>query len=680
MAPSFWTESRIRAEFPRFEGTDGAQIGYCIGSEFVPRVGAISFTISVRSIGRHPGSGHLRGLVMRRSNLFCAILMAGLATAFSSSLLNADEKKANDKTLIGRSIDNFTLQDFYGKNHSLSDYADSKLVVVAFVGTECPLAKLYAPRLQAMSEEFGKQGATFLCINSNRQDSITEISSYARRHNLEVPILKDVSNDVAEHFGATRTPEIFVLDADRKVRYHGRIDAQYGFGYGVGYAKPKLDRRDLGVAVEELLAGKEVSLATTEVRGCLIGKARQPDADSKVTYTNQIARIFQKRCIECHREGQIAPFALMEYEEVAGWGEMIAEVVDEQRMPPWHANPEHGVFANENLLSQNEKELINTWVEAGCPEGDKANLPEPRQFADNWFMPQQPDMVINMRDEPFEVPAEGVVDYQNFVVDPGFTEDKWIKMAECMPGNRKVVHHIVVFVLPPQPTASQVAKRGAGKARRGKRSSQGGVDPTRGFNLLEGYAPGTRPMVYPRGMAKKIRAGSKLVFQLHYTPCGSPQTDISKMGLMFVDEDEEITHEVATTNTGTTKFLIPAGDDNYRVDARKTLDRDTLMLSYYPHMHLRGKSMKYDVTYPDGKNETLVDVPIYDFNWQVYYILAEPKLLPEGTEMHVTAYYDNSENNLANPNPAEDIDYGDQTFDEMMFGWYTAAFPVAKAE
>jgi peroxiredoxin/mono/diheme cytochrome c family protein len=584
--------------------------------------------------------------------------------------VNAAEK--TDKSLIGRSIDNFTIQDFYGKKHSLSDYADAKLMVVAFVGTECPLAKLYAPRLQAMSKEFDKQGVKFLCINANRQDSITEIASYARRHELKVPILKDVSHEVADMFGATRTPEVFVLDEDRKVRYHGRIDAQYGFGYGVGYAKPKLDRRDLGQAIEELLVGKPVSVASTEIRGCLIGRAKEADADSEVTYTNQIARVLQQRCVECHRKGQIAPFALMDYDEVAGWGEMIAEVVEDQRMPPWHANPEHGVFANENLLTEQEKDLINRWVEAGCPEGDKADLPEAREFADNWFMPQQPDMVIEMRDEPFDVPAEGVVDYQNFVVDPGFTEDKWIKMAECMPGNRQVVHHIVVFVLPPQPQA--------GKAGARRRGSRGGVDPTRGFNLLEGYAPGTQPMVYPKGMAKRIPAGAKLVFQLHYTPCGSPQQDLSKMGLMFVDEDEEITHEVATTNTGTTKFLIPAGDDNYRVDARKTFDRDTLMLSYYPHMHLRGKSMQYSVTYADGKKETLIDVPQYDFNWQVYYILAEPKMFPKGTEMHVTAHYDNSESNLANPDPSIDVDYGDQTWDEMMFGWYTAAFPISRAE
>lgn len=608
---------------------------------------------------------------MRRAYWFGAILSACAVVS-----LLATPADAAKKALIGASIEDFTLKDYYGKAHSLVDFSEARLIVVAFMGTECPLAKLYAPRLQAMSEEYAARGVVFLGINSNRQDSITELRAYARRHKLEFPILKDVGNTVADSFGATRTPEVFVLDEDRKVRYHGRIDAQYGFGAGVGYVKPKLERSDLAEALDELLAGEDVSVATTELKGCLIGRIHDQHADSEVTYSRQIARIFQDRCVECHREGQIAPFSLTEYEDAAGWGEMIAEVVREQRMPPWHANPAHGVFANENLLTDQEKELIFTWLAAGCPEGDPAELPEPRQYVENWFMPQQPDMVIQMRDEPFDVPAEGVVDYQHFVVDPGFTEDKWIKMAECMPGNRQVVHHIVVFVQPPRPEGER-GRRGR-RARRERRGSAGGVDPLQGFNLLEGYAPGTQPMVYPKGMAKKIPAGSKLVFQLHYTPCGTPQKDLSKLGLMFVDDDEEITHVVATTNTGTHNFVIPANADNHRVDARRTFSRDTLLLSYYPHMHLRGKSMRYEVIYPNGSTEILIDVPQYDFNWQVYYILAEPKMMPQGTEMHVTAYYDNSEDNLANPDPTIDVVYGEQTWDEMMYGWYTAAFPIAE--
>lgn len=400
---------------------------------------------------------------------------------------------AEQDPLIGRRIDDFKLKDYRGQPHALSDFQDQKLVVVAFLGTECPLAKLYGPRMQQLCEEFGPQGVAFLGINSNRQDAITEVAAHARIHGITFPILKDLSNVVADQFGAMRTPELFLLDEKRVVRYHGRIDAQYGFGFGVGYVKPVLDRRDLAIAVEELLADKEVSVAVTEIKGCLIGRVREADEKAKVTYSNQITRLLQDRCVHCHREGQIAPFAMTNYEEVAGWGEMIEEVVREGRMPPWHAHPQHGVFSNDAHLSQQEKDLISEWVAAGCPEGNPADLPEPRQFTEGWMLPREPDQVIYISDEPVEVMAEGTEPYRHYTVDPGFTEDKWVKWAECMPGNAQVVHHIIVYVRPP-----------GSKART--------RDPDiRGFSFLTGFAPGTRPMAFPEGTAKKIPAGSKLV-------------------------------------------------------------------------------------------------------------------------------------------------------------------------
>jgi peroxiredoxin/mono/diheme cytochrome c family protein len=581
--------------------------------------------------------------------------------AAAQSPSSADEAA---KSLVGRQIAEFALKDFRGKEHKLADFADKKLLVVAFLGTECPLAKLYGPRLQKMADELADQGVAFVGINSNRQDSITELEAHVRRHGIKFPILKDLGNRVADAFGATRTPEIFVLDENRVVRYHGRVDSQYTFDFGVGYVAPELERSDLGAALGELLAGKDVSVPETELKGCIIGRVRESKENTEVTYSNQIARIMQTRCQECHREGQIAPFALMNYDEVAGWGEMIGEVVRQQRMPPWHADPKFGHFSNALRLSDEEKQQVYSWVDNGCPEGDPADLPEPRKFAGGWFLPQEPDLVIKMGDEPFEIPAEGVVDYQYFVVDPGFTEDKWVKMAECMPGNRQVVHHIVVFL--------QLPKEDRETLRKARAS---GID-FRSLSLLEGYAPGTRPMIYPKGMAKRIPAGSKLVFNLHYTPNGSPQTDISSIGLVFADKDEVITHVAATTNTGTVDFEIPPNAPNYRIVARKKMAQDTLLLSLYPHMHLRGKSMKYEVNYPDGRHEVLIDVPRYDFNWQIYYVLAEPKLLPKDTEMVVTAYYDNSADNLSNPDPSKAVVYGPQTWDEMMYGWYSAAFPV----
>ena len=452
-----------------------------------------------------------------------------------------------------------------------------------------------------------------------------------------------------------------MLDEKRVVRYHGRIDGQYGFGFGVGYVKPVLDRRDLAIALEELLADKQVSMPVTEIKGCLIGRVREADENAEVTYSNQIARLLQNRCVYCHREGQIAPFAMTNYEEVAGWGEMIQEVVLEQRMPPWHADPKHGVFSNDAHLSSSEIKLISSWVEAGCPEGDRADLPEPHQFTAGWNMPHEPDAQIFIADEPVEVMAEGTEAYRYYTVDPGFTEDKWVKWAECMPGNAQVVHHIIVYIRPP-----------GSKART--------RDPDiRRFSFLAGFAPGTRPMAFPEGTAKKIPAGSQLVIQMHYTPCGTPQLDRSSVGLIFMDKDE-VTHIAATTNTADHEFVIPPHDANFRSEARTTFKRDTILLSLSPHMHLRGKSFRYEVTYPDGRQETLLDVPRYDFNWQNSFILAEPKLLPKGTEMHCTAYFDNSQDNLSNPDPTEEVRFGPQTWHEMMIGWYDVSYPIDQAE
>lgn len=586
------------------------------------------------------------------------------ATALVASLLLASGLSASaeeTESLIGRQIDGFELKDFRGETHQLSDYADSQLVVVAFLGTECPLAKLYGPRMQQLNEEFASQGVTFVAINSNRQDSITEMASHARIHNMEFPFLKDVGNHVADQFGATRTPQIFVLDEDRVIRYQGRIDGQYSFGAGVGYAAPKLQRRDLAEALEELLAGNDVSVAVTEAKGCLIGRVREVNSESEVTYSNQIARIFQDRCVQCHREGQIAPFSMTSYEEVAGWGEMIAEVVSENRMPPWHADPQHGAFSNDTRLSDDEQAMIFDWVANGCPEGDVANLPEPREYPESWMMPREPDQVIFFGDEAVSIKAEGVEAYRHYIVDPGFTEDKWVTWAECMPGNRQVVHHIIVFIRPP-----------------GIKSRSEDPD-IRGFGFLAGFAPGTRPVEFPAGMAKKIPAGSQLVFQMHYTPCGSPQEDLSSIGLIFTDP-EEVTHQVATTATSNHAFAIPPGAFDHKVEATHKFSRDTTLLSMFPHMHVRGKAFRYEATYPDGSHEVLLDVPHYDFNWQNSFILAEPKSIPKGTEIHCTAWYDNSTDNPNNPDPTEEVRWGPQTWHEMMIGWYDIAFPVAQAD
>lgn len=550
-------------------------------------------------------------------------------------------------------IEDFSLKDFRGKQHRLADFKDAELVVVFFTGTQCPIAKLYGSRMEKLSRDYASKGVAFVGICSNVQDSIKELEAYARDHEITFPLLKDLSNRIADQFRAERTPEVFLLDRHRQVRYRGRIDGQFTFGSGVGLSQPAPKRNDLTEAINELLAGKQVSVPKTEVRGCLIGRAKQPQPDAKVTYANQISRLFQDRCVECHREGQIAPFSLTDYDEAAGWGEMIAEVVREQRMPPWHANPKYGHFSNENRLTQAEKQLVFDWVELGCPEGDPKDLPTPKRYPEGWFMPREPDQVIYMTDEAVDIKAEGIEDYRYYVVDPGFKEDRWVSIAEAMPGNRAVVHHIIVYVRSPEAKDSNIGHS----------------------ELLVGFAPGTRPLPLPAGWARKIPAGSKLIFEMHYTPIGVPQQDRSKLGLVFMNEDE-VTHHSWTTNAINTKLEIPPRASHHREVAAKTFKQDVRLLSLFPHMHIRGKSFRYELTYPDGNHEIILDVPRYDFNWQNSFVFSEPKHIPKGTKMLCTAYFDNSASNLANPDPTKTVRWGEQTWEEMLIGWHDVATPI----
>jgi peroxiredoxin len=539
----------------------------------------------------------------------------------------------------------FCLKDHNGTEYQLGNFREP-IVVIAFLGTECPLAKLYGPRLQGLADEYRERGVAIVGINSNSQDSISDIGAYVRIHKLTIPILKDVGNSIADQMRAERTPEVFVLDAERRVRYRGRIDDQYG----VGIARTKPTRQDLRVAIDELLAGQPVSQPVSEPVGCIIGRVRVPQAGSSITYSQQIARIFQKNCVECHREGDIGPFSLTSYEEAVGWAETIREVVRDGRMPPWHADPAYGHFANARRLTDDEKQSIDRWVEAGAPLGDPSQLPEPRQFVSGWRLAKHPDLVIAMSDTPFRVPAQGTIEYQYFEVDPGFTEDRWISAAEVIPGNRAVVHHALIFVRRP------------GKSRRDD------------LEWLTAYVPGQRATSLPAGRAFHIPAGAKFVFQMHYTSNGSPHEDISKLGLVFADANS-VKEKIVTLIAMNNKFVIPPRVDHHAVKCSLGLfPKGARLLTISPHMHLRGKSFRFTAR-KEGQDTILLDVPRYDFNWQHSYELAEPIDL-ENVRIQCLAVFDNSEQNLANPNPDATVRWGEQTWEEMAIGYFAVAVPV----
>jgi peroxiredoxin len=543
---------------------------------------------------------------------------------------------------IGKQIANFELHDHLGTVHTLKDWTDKKAIVVVFLGTECPVARQYGGRLAELASRYEAKGVQFVGINSNQQDSLAEIGHFAREQKITFPLLKDPGNQVADQFAARRTPEAFVLDGKGTVRYWGRIDDQYG----PGYSRPAPTANFVVNALNELLAGQEVSQPSSEPVGCFIGRVQRTKPTGDVTYTKQVAAVLHQHCVRCHRPGEVAPFSLAGYDEAAAWAETICEVIDDGRMPPWHANPKHGKFFNEARLSDDEKKLIHQWVDGGCPQGDATDLPELKPFTDGWQIPK-PDLVYKMP-EPYQVPATGVVEYQFFTLEESLKEDKWIKAAEARPGNRAVTHHLILFYQEP-----------------GKPFEP--IDAL--FNSIVGFAPGLPPAIYPRGIYRRIPAGSKLILQAHYTPNGSPQSDQSEVGIVFADP-REVKKEMIVGAALNFKFQIPPGEKDFRLEAIDKIGADSILYAMTPHMHLRGKAFRFEAIFPDGREEVLLDVPRYDFNWQNSYGLAEPKFLPQGTQIRCKAAFDNSEENLANPDPTALVHWGDQTWEEMMVGTF----------
>jgi hypothetical protein len=340
---------------------------------------------------------------------------------------------------------------------------------------------------------------------------------------------------------------------------------------------------------------------------------------------------------------------LLTYEDASSWAEMIREVVKSKRMPPWHADPSHGKFLNDRSLSRADMDTLLAWIGQGCPKGDDKDLPAKKEFSEGWTI-GKPDAVFTMPRE-FTVPAKtpkGGVRYQYFITPTNFEEDVWIQAAEARPGNRSVVHHIIVYV-----------------AKDRKRMASAGDGLGAGF--LVAYAPGDLGVAFPAGAAKKIPKGANLIFQMHYTPNGIEQSDRSSVGLIFAKRPPM--HEVRTRGIAQRFFVIPPGAKNHKVTSATTFIGDVLLWSLLPHMHLRGQSFMYQAVFPDGKTQTLLSVPRYDFNWQSNYRLEKPLHLPAGTKIECTASFNNSAGNANNPDPARWVIWGDQTWEEMMIGF-----------
>ena len=378
-------------------------------------------------------------------------------------------------------------------------------------------------------------------------------------------------------------------------------------------------------------------------------------ADAPVTFTKDVAPILYKSCVECHRPTMFAPMSLVTFDDARPWARSIKQRVVSRTMPPWGADPAHGSFKNDPRLSQAEIDTIAKWVDDGAAKGDDKDLPPVPQLAEGWTI-GKPDAVFTMEEE-YKIPASGTIPYLYFRVPTRLTEDKWIQAIEIKPGARSHVHHVLAYTQP----AGQTPNPG------------GALGPTN----IGGVTPNKPGLVFEPGVARLFRGNSDIVLQMHYTTNGTEATDRTTVAVIYAKEPP--TKLAAGGMALNPRFVIPANDGNAEVRATQTLTKDTLVTAYTPHMHVRGKDMTYIAHYADGTDETLISVPKYDFNWQITYQLAQPKLLPKGTKVEVIAHFDNSTANKFNPDPSKDVRWGDQTWEEMMIGFYSTVVDLPPA-
>ncbi len=545
---------------------------------------------------------------------------------------------------LGRRVPNFVLPEGTprdgapGHDVGLGDFHDKSCLVLVFLSSQCPISNQYLPILNEIQAKYANRGLQVVGINSHLGDDVQKIAEHAQKFQIAFPVLCDARQTAADILSAERTAEVYLLDSQRVVRYHGRVDDRYQYTA----KRDEPTRHDLVEAIDELLAGKEVEVKSTDVAGCLFSRPRRIAPKGEVTWSKQVSRIVQEKCQECHHPNTAAPFSLMTYDDAVNWAAMMKQVILERRMPPWHADPRFGDFRDARRLSLEEIETVLEWINDGTPQGNVADLPPAQDFNEGWKI-GEPDVVFELP-EDVTIPAKGTVPYLYFETPTNFKEDMYIQAAEARPGNRAVVHHIVLFYKTPGEKRARLFE-----------------------NWVDGAAPGNIPLQLPEGVGRKIPAGSSLVWQMHYTPSGKEEKDRSQYALKFCKERPK--QEARVVPIINRRFRIPAGDPNFRLEAQFTASQEMLAYSFSPHMHLRGKDFEFRAVFPDGRREVLLSVPQYDFNWQNAYRPKEPLRFPAGTRIECTAHYDNSKGNPANPDSTKAVTWGDQTWEEMMIGY-----------
>ncbi|MGD9720787.1 MAG: redoxin domain-containing protein [Pirellulales bacterium] len=567
-----------------------------------------------------------------------AVALWSIGAMVASAEEAVSKAAADAPAKIGQQVADFTFKDIRYLPRELADFGEKKAYVLAFTTLDCPIVQRYLPKLVALEKEYGAQGVQFLAVNEAPGDAIREIAYQAVKTDAPFPFVKDMDGQVAKAVGATRAGEVVVLDGQKKLRYRGRIDRQFR----LGGENSDAGREDLKLAIDDVLAGRDVAVSETAVDGCKLTLSPGSGVGGKVTFHEHVVPLLQKHCQDCHHAGAPeAPFALVTYEDVANQAEMIAEVVAEQRMPPWYGSEEHGHFTNVRGMTADERATLVSWANNGREAGDSAKAPPARVFSEAKWKIGTPDLVLETAVQ--KIPASGYIDYRYLPLQHAFTEDTWIQGAQILPENLKAMHHCNMFFV-----------------QFGKRPND--------QNFITGQVPGGDAFVLDRNVAFKIPAGTILMLQVHYVTLGTETTDKISVGLKFAREVVQKNLKHTLVHTG--KFAITPGDPHHPVKAQAKLDCNATGYGMMTHMHVRGKDMTYKAIYPDGKDEMLLAIPNYNFDWQMAYRWPVEQIkFPKGTTLECIAHYDNSTFNPYNPDPKDTVKEGQQTFQEMMYGF-----------
>jgi len=550
---------------------------------------------------------------------------------------------AVDAGVVGMRVDDFQLTDHTGFAHQLYYYKSAPAIVLMTQGNGCPIVRNAMPALREVRDAYADSGVQFFLLNSNLQDTAASIAAEVDEFGFDLPVLVDQYQLVGESLQVTRTAEVYVIDpSSMTVVYHGPVDDRLTYQVQKGEA----GERYLADALDALLAGGDIAVAQVDAPGCIINfPERDRRAEhAQISYHDTIAPLLQARCVECHTAGGIGPWAMSSYEMVKGFAPMMREVIRTDRMPPWNADPNIGHFIRDKSLSAEEVKTLVHWIEAGAPRGDG---PDPllalREPPAEWPL-GEPDMIIDI--PAYDVPATGVVEYQRPVVANPLTEPRWLRASTVKVGSRQAVHHVLTGLLKEMP-------------------SSGLSNESRWGASVGGYAVGAESVIARENIGTYIPVGGAIGLQMHYTPFGKAVTDRSQIGLYFYDEPPELIQRNSVIADISIK--LPPGAARHEESAYLTFPRDALLYFAFPHAHYRGQSSNLSIRYPDGREEMLLSLPKYDFNWQRAYEFAEPVEIPAGSKLIARYTYDNSAANPANPDPTAEITWGDQSFEEMLY-------------